>query len=272
MRHFSKIIYFDRETIQNTLQQVNRGVKVSEKQAKTESKVEANLNVETTINLGVPIWDRFKFLLTGKIGLNFLIENYSKKTVTSTELSEFYTISERYEKFKKIKVKDIENSSTFFRVAGGYMSIISNNHEDINVTKYKEVMESFDGYDTYMIDDQKYIRFNTEAFISNYRRNELLITEMDVYCVETGRFNVDDFDFLVQINKMQNLFKDVNSKKTLADLDKDSKHSVTIEINDVNPSTLEESDGCSLKQNNNEITLYDVVLAEVRRDKSDKNL
>lgn len=67
-------------------------------------------------------------------------------------------------------------------------------------------MDNYDGYDTYRIDDKRYVRFNNTAFVSNYKRNDLLTTNMTLYCIPVGEFEKERFDFLKYINEMENLF------------------------------------------------------------------
>ena len=249
----SKIIYFDRETIQNTLQEHNKGIAVKETRTTNNSKTNAEVTLEAKVHLGAPFFDRLKFLFSGNLNTSYFWERNSMTTVTSTELSDFQRIKDIFDHFISVKLKDIENSSTFFRVAGGYMKLASEGVEGMNIKGFQEVMNDYDGYDTYKIDKDKYIRFNNNAYIRNYRRNELLLTEMDIYCVCVGSFTKDDFDFLKRIKKMQYLFNDIETFKTLADLDKKEKMEVT---------NLSDSPNCS-DDKYNDIKLYDVILATI---------
>lgn len=174
-----KIIYFDRETIQNILQEKNKGDLVRTSDTGKQCITSANLDVQVAseVNLGVPILARIKFVFTGKLQLRFLFNYASTTSITSTEISEFERIKTEFKLFERIQVYDIENSSTFFRVAGGYLKMLGNTVEGVNIKEFKSVMDSFEGYDVYKIDDSKYIRFNNNAFVSNYKRNDLLTTK-----------------------------------------------------------------------------------------------
>lgn len=66
-------------------------------------------------------------------------------------------------------------------------------------------MEGYEGYDHYKIDDSTYIRFNTSAFLSNYKRNDLLNSRLRIYCIFIGEFPKSNFNFIEQLNKMQKL-------------------------------------------------------------------
>lgn len=47
-------------------------------------------------------------------------------------------------------------------------------------------MDNYNGYDTYKINNSTYIRFNNSAFVSNYKRNDILTTTMTIYCIPVG--------------------------------------------------------------------------------------
>lgn len=91
------------------------------------------------------------------------------------------------------------------RVAGGYLRMIKGGVDEVDVKEFNNVMDSYDGYDSYKISDKEYVRFNNSAFVSNYKRNDLLTTKLNLYCIPVGEFKYDEFDFLQQVNKMENL-------------------------------------------------------------------
>lgn len=123
--------------------------------------------------------------------------------------------------------------------------------EGVDTKEFKSVMDGYDGYDTYKIDNARYVRFNTSAFVSNYKRNDLLITRMTLYCIPVGEFEKDKFDFMKQLSKMEDLIYDVNQRKTLAD---------------VYPPPAQKQEDTKKKSTNGTsngklISLYDVVYA-----------
>ena len=63
--NINKIIYFDKETIQNLLQEYNKGVKKTTVNSSTEASVglESDVGVETKVKLGVPFWARVSFYI-----------------------------------------------------------------------------------------------------------------------------------------------------------------------------------------------------------------
>ena len=114
-------------------------------------------------------------------------------------------------------MSDIENSATFFRVAGNYTRILKSGIKDVDTKEFKNVMEGYEGYDHYKINDETYIRFNSAAFLSNYKRNDLLNSKLTAYCIFIGNFPKSSFDFIDQLNKMQNLTT-VTPNETIGDI------------------------------------------------------
>lgn len=253
----SKIIYFDKETINNILQELNKGDKQTQIGTNTTIKGTGDIEVEAKVKLGVPFLERLSFLFSGKVSLSYIRQKDSKTTITSTEISEFEKLKAFLTARENIQIKDIENSSTFFRVAGGYLRMVKGGVDEVDVKEFKNVMDSYDGYDTYKISNTEYVRFNNSAFVSNYKRNDLLTTKMDLYCVSIGVFDKKDFDFLEQINKMETLITGVGKTKNLSDLYPSDDKSV--EENGISNETLLETKN----HNNNEIKLYDVIYAAI---------
>lgn len=215
-KSINKIIYFDKETIRNILEEKNKGIKISEKLTKKTAEAEGSIEAELKVKLGIPFIERLNFLFSGKIKTSFLIRRDSSTSITSTEISEFNSIKDKFNIIEDILISDIENSSTFFRVAGTYLRIMQGGVEGVDTKEFKSVMDSQDGYDTYKVDRNRYVRFNNTAFLSNYKRNDLLATKMTIYCISIGFFHKDKFDFMKQIDKMQALYTGPKNQ-TLAD-------------------------------------------------------
>jgi len=247
----NKVIYFDRETIRNILQEFNKGESSTKTDVSTSMKSEATINIGAKINLSVPFFDRLGFLISGNLAAAYIAQKDTSTTLTSTDISEFQKIKAKLTERLDITISDIENSSTFFRVAAGYLRIMKGGVEDIDVREFKSALDSFDGYDTYKISENEYIRFNTTAFVSNYKRNDLLTTKMNLFCVFVGEFSREDFDFQIQISKMETLVTNANKVRTL--------HEANIG-NSAQASNVE-ADAMATKAKG--IKLYDVVYASV---------
>ncbi|MEK3986396.1 DUF6414 family protein [Paenibacillus sp. FSL K6-3166] len=213
----NKIIYFDKETIRNILQEQHKGARTSQTGISTSTEANAEIAIEAKIKLSVPFWDRIAFLFSGKLGASFIVRRDNETTITSTEISEFEEMKNLLTEINSTLIYDIENSSTFFRVAGGYLRIVKGGVEGVDTKEFNAVMDGYDGYDTYKVDAQRYVRFNNSAFVSNYKRNDLLATRMTLFCIEVGKFHKEKFDFMKQLNKMENLLTEANQNKTLAD-------------------------------------------------------
>lgn len=250
----NKIIYFDKETIKNILQEYNKGTKQTVVNSSDSSSVGigSNIEAEADIKLPLPFLSRVRFLFSSKISAEYISRIDETVTVTSTEISDFEKIRDGFKEFENITISDIENSATFFRVAGNYSRILKGGVKDVDTKEFKSVMEGYEGYDHYKIDDLTYIRFNTSAFLSNYKRNDLLNSHLRIYCISIGDFPKSNFNFIEQLNKMQKLSTDA-TPKTLGELfptiDGDS-----------------ESTGKDVSNTNTEIeeiALYDVVYASI---------
>jgi len=213
----NKIIYFDKETIQNILQERNKGTLSNQIDISTTLQGSANIEMQTKINLGVPFWERLSFLFKGSLALSYIVKRNGTTTISSTEISEFEKLKPSLIKISNSQIRDIENPATFLRVAGGYLRIAKGGVEGVDTKEFKSVMDSYDGYDTYKLDNLRYVRFNNAAFVSNYKRNDLLTTNMTLYCISVGKFSKQKFDFLRQLKKMEKLISDVDNPKTLAE-------------------------------------------------------
>ena len=104
----NKIIYFDKETIRNILQEYNKGTKKSTTASnstasfRTESKVEGTAE----IRFQIPLIARIKFLFSGKISANYISMVDSTVTVTSTELSDFEKVRDNFTLFDNKKLME----------------------------------------------------------------------------------------------------------------------------------------------------------------------
>ena len=208
----NKIIYFDKETIRNILQERDRGELLRTTDISSNLQTRGTIATEASakLKLDVPLISRISFLFTGKIEASYVVKRDSTTTISSTEISEFEQLD--------VQLSDIENSSTSLRVAGGYLKIVKGDIDGVDTKEFKTVMDSYDGYDTYKVDEKRYVRFNNAAFVSNYKRNDLLTTTMTLYCIPVGEFNKKRFDFIEEIGKMERLVVSAEKPKSLADI------------------------------------------------------
>ena len=259
----NKIIYFDKETIKNILQEYNKGTKQTVVNSSDSASVAigSNIEAEANIKLPLPFLSRLKFLFSSKISAEYISRIDETVTVTSTEISDFEKIKDGFAEFVDVTISDIENSATFFRVAGNYIRILKGGVKDVDTKEFKSVMEGYEGYDHYKIDDSTYIRFNTSAFLSNYKRNDLLNSRLRIYCIFIGKFPKSNFNFIEQLNKMQKLSTGA-IPQTLGEL-----------YPTLNGDGEAEDDGTStVQQKADEIALYDVVYASIiHQGGSDEN-
>ena len=249
----NKIIYFDKETISNILQEYYKGTKHAITNSSNTSTIRGDGNIDAAIDIKfkIPLIARIKFLFSSKISANYVSTIDKTVTVTSTELSDFEKIKDSFEKFSCITLSDIENSLTFFRVAGNYMRILKGGVKDVDTKEFKNVMDGYEGYEHYKIDELIYVRFNSAAFLSNYKRNDLLNSHLQLYCISVGAFPKNDFNFFEQLNKMQKLSESAGAH-TLADIYPYFEKKQALK----KPNDSREAD-------NSTVQLYDVVYASI---------
>lgn len=250
-------INFDKETIRNILQEKDHGElsRVTDVSATVQTQASTITEASAKLKLEVPLISRISFLFTGKIDASYVIKRDST-TISSTEISEFEKLKSLLVSIPNIQLSDIENSSTSLRVAGGYLKIVKGGIDGLDTKEFKTVMDSYDGYDTYKVDEKRYVRFNNSAFVSNYKRNDLLTTTMTLYCIPVGRFDKMRFGFIQEISKMERLISTAEKPQTLADL---------------YPSEIEikgKTDTANVQKEIENVTLYDVLYACVAAEES----
>lgn len=256
----NKIIYFDKETIRNILQEHDHGElsRKTDVSSSAQNQGTATAEASAKLKLDVPLVSRISFLFTGKIETSYIVKRDSTTTISSTEISEFEKLKPLLITIPDIQLSDIENSSTFFRVAGGYLKIVKGGVDGVDTKEFKTVMDSYDGYDTYKVDAKRYVRFNNSAFVSNYKRNDLLTTTMTLYCIPVGYFDKSRFDFIQEISKMERLISTAEKPQMLADVFPPS-----VQLGEADESAV---GTVSEKQ---KITLYDVLYACVTAEAPD---
>ena len=256
----NKIIYFDKETIRNILQERDHGELscTTDITTSVQTKGAVETEVSAKLKLDVPLISRIAFLFTGRIEASYIAKRDRTTTISSTEISEFEKIKPLLTPIIGVKLSDIENSSTFFRVAGGYLKIVKRGIDGVDTKEFKTVMDSYDGYDTYAVDHGQYVRFNNVAFMSNYKRNDLLTTTMTLYCIPVGMVDKKRFDFIEEIGKMERLITSAENPKTLAD---------------IYPPEIQFGDECTeskvAEKDDDMVKLYDVLYACITAEATD---
>lgn len=257
-----KIIYFDKETISNILQKRNKGLLSNQQDSHTSKSLEtsASTMLDASVSFSVPLLSRLKFLFTSSLLAKYVRESDVRTTITSTELSQFASVKPDLISFSHVKLSDVPNSATCFRVAGTYMTVLKG-QLDFDVNSFKAALESYDGYDLYKVDDDTYVRFNNSAFLSNYKRNEILLTEMELYCIPVGTFEESAFDFQKTIESFAEILSAEETPTTLAE---------------AFPLMQAESFGSStntaLAEKPKTIRLFDVLYAQTSKEAAHENL
>lgn len=251
-KYINKIIYFDKETIRNILQERDSGEIMRKTNISTSLQSQGMIETEASakLKLEVPLVSRIAFLFSGKINATYIINRDNTTTISSTEISEFEKLKPLLTAIKDVQLSDIENSSTSIRVAGGYLKMVKGGVDGVDTKEFKTVMDSYDGYDTYKVDHKRYVRFNNAAFVSNYKRNDLLTTTMTMYCIPVGEFDRQRFDFIQEMSKMEQLISNAGQPQTLAEMFPSSLSDISIEEETIKEIGEE-----------HKVTLYDVLYA-----------
>lgn len=262
-KQIRKIIYFDKETIRNILQEQHHGDYT--KTVEASSSLQSNGEIESSakIKLDVPFISRLSFLVSGKIAASYIVKRDSSTTITSTEISEFEKLKSKLIELPNIQLNDIENSSTSFRVAGGYLRIVKGGVEGVDTKEFNAVMDNYDGYDTYAVNENQYVRFNNSAFVSNYKRNDILATTMTLCCIPVGKFERERFDFMKRLSEMEHLISQTNSAQTLADIYPPKKRNTDLEEKNAG------NEKPKIEAQEDTIVLFDVVYACINAEVKD---
>lgn len=87
----TKIIYFDKETINNILQERNKGSRTTQidMSSSMSATTEASVEASSKVKMEVPFFARLSFLFTGKMALAYALSKDKTTTITSTEISDF---------------------------------------------------------------------------------------------------------------------------------------------------------------------------------------
>ena len=99
-----KIIYFDKETISNILQELNKGTKSIQTGTTTSAKGAGEIDAGAKIELGVPFLQRLSFFLSGKIAISYVMQRNSTTTITSTEISEFEKLKPFLKEIQSVQI------------------------------------------------------------------------------------------------------------------------------------------------------------------------
>ena len=151
----------------------------------------------------MPLVARFKFAITGKLSATYVKKSSSLTTVTATDVGQFDEIKGGLEHFENESLKEIPNSLTSFRMAAGYLNAIREGVDGLKTKELVDVLDSSEGYGLYDIGEGKYVRFNSKAFVSNYKYNDILLSKLDLYCIPIGLFDPSEFDYMAAQNRAQ---------------------------------------------------------------------
>jgi hypothetical protein len=251
-----KIIYFDRETVGNMLQQLHGGTmaNVISRSIDSVTDAEADANAEVQVNLGVPVWTRIKFAFTGKLSAKYINKSSSVTTVTATDIGQFREIRDKLIEFDNRSLHDIKNSLTSFRMAAGFLNVMREGIDGVKSKELMDMLENSEGYGLYDIGEDKYVRFNSKAFVSNYKLNDVLLSKLDLYCTPVGSFDRKEFDYLKRVESIGALFTSASNNSRPLD---EIYPGLTV------TETAKNGQGTPSRSQASQVKLYDVVCAYI---------
>jgi len=250
-----KIVYFDKETIGNILEQLHGGSfsNVSSVDKAKAISAQGKTDASASVRLPVPLIARIRFVFTSRLSASYTKKTSTLTTVTSTDVSQFKEIRDDLRAFKNCSLSDIKNSLTSFRMAVGYANALRDGVDGLNTRELANLLNETEGYNLYDIGESRYVRFNSSAFISNYKYNDIVNSKLDLYCIKVGSFKHEDFDFTRRMKRMQDLFdSSADGGQTIGDVYPPGESS-NLYVR-VRPGDTSDVD---------DITLYDVVCAYI---------
>ncbi len=227
MNSVKKVVYFDESTAINILIKKKNGIKSSKKVTKAD--VKGSISSEFKI----PILARVKFLFTGKFDYS------SEKTISNQVLSDFLNLvsDSNIHLNKNVELQKMPNSISAFKHMSLFTTMMGESMNGINVNDMENILRKVSGYYTYITDNAIY-RFNEEAFQANYKAFDLMVTNVDIYCIKASKKTVHDFDhkqlfkeYYIEDNNVENTYTFVD--ESLLNLDKENNAEIEYDVYDV---------------------------------------
>lgn len=260
-----KIIYFDEESITDYVQIVEGGK--MEKTTELLNETEANLDTRTKTSASAGISGVFKAILgleskieaNLELGTTLNTNKMAKNILKNTILTDFINILEKgnssIENFKDYKIFVEKDSLSYIVMISPYMTMLGKSNGikagefDLFIDKIDNAVKSGKGYFEFVgeKEDKKVIlRFNINAFKNNYKISDLLKMNLSIYAIKVGTTTLEKLN--------------INNELNLDD---------KITIGKDNPSYVEENnndDEYVKKDKKKELDVYDVLLAGVEKD------
>lgn len=223
---FLKVIYFDEPFVSDFLQIIAGGElkKTSEFLSELHSNADAEAAIDAkagTDTKGIAkifsIFSGIDLTVSGKASaeISHKRDRIVKNILENTLLSDFVSIlkaddrrpknkrCEGIEVFKKITVKPVKNSFSYFMLIAPYMSMMDGKVDldgstlKIDPAKLEQALDKGRGFYEFVgvSNGKKFIiRFNRQAFRNGYTMSDLPKMELTYYAIKVGQISLDELD------------------------------------------------------------------------------
>lgn len=243
---FSKIIYFDKESIEDLIYMDNKGklekliIEGNKKSKKGKIFGKFNFGNKKRSNLG----------LNTNIGYDYNNDQLSQQVIINTVLTDYFELISSDEgekmitKLKKVSIHPYTNSIAYVKFITPYLGMIKGFLEtdqenlNIDIQKIDEALNNGKGYFEMVLEDNtKVLRFNLKSFKNSYTLFDLINTTLSYHAVKVGEMKLRDLN-------MKKMFYQIDDKKDI-DIAKISEYG---------------------DLDKNKVEVYDVLLAGVEYD------
>ena len=254
---FLKIVYFDEAAAQDYVDVTNGGRLDWSTQENKEKIAKIVAEIEAQAKSGFNILNYIKATFQGKVDASASAELTSAfdKTIKNTLLTDYIQAASKDEHVKKFENSGVyapENSVTLYKMISSYLTIVPKEEMPIDMEKLNEAILGERGYYDMLLKTEKerknLLRFNLKAFKNNYTLVDLSKMKLTYYGIKVGTCSEDNLSIDKEFN-----FKPEEEKITAEDI--------------VNDNESVSNDNESTSNGEDELNVYDIVLAGVVREK-----
>lgn len=240
-----KIIYFDEQAAQDYLDITNGGRLDWSKEENNKRAAEILTEIEAQAKGGFNILEVIKANLSGGIStkgsgeISHIIDSTIKNTLLTDYLDKVKNDSD-VKKFHRCELYALATSASMYKMLSSYLTIVPKEQMPVDMEKLNSAVLSERGYYSLLVDgdDKTVLRFNIKAFSNNYGLADIGKMKLTCYGVQVGECKLEDLS-------IENEFGPV-------------KKDVVVTAETV-------VDGFDVEMANNNLQIYDVVLAGVEK-------
>lgn len=248
---FLKIVYFDEDAAQDYVDVANGGRLDWSTEENKERIAKIVAEIEAEAKSGFNILNYIKATVQGKMnaGASAELTSAFDKTIKNTLLTDYIQAAKKDKQVKQFKNSGVyapENSVTLYKMISSYMTIVPKEEMPIDMEKLNEAILGERGYYEMLLKDEEekksVLRFNLKAFKNNYNLVDLSKMKLTYFGIKVGiclknQLSIDkEFDFQKSVEK-------------------------------VTPEAIV-GDEEFINKNEDELDVYDIVLAGVVREEN----